>query len=113
MDYSRRKIIGLTEIVKLRGSKTKKLEAKVDSGATKSSIDIKLAEELNLGPVVSSKMVKSASGNKLRPVVQGEIEIAGKKIKTELTIADRSHVKYKVLIGLNTMGKRFLIDPMR
>jgi hypothetical protein len=107
-------IVGLTEIVKLiNNGKEIEVPAKVDTGATRSSIDIKLASRLNLGPVIKSKMVKSAHGNKLRPVIEGLIIIADKKIKSEFTLADRTHMKFAVLIGVNTLKDNFLVDPSR
>ncbi len=86
-------IVGLTENVGLLSTNgnRKEVMAKIDTGATKSSIDIGLATKLKLGPVIKSKMVKSAHGNKLRPVIEAEILIAGKKMKTEFTLVDRSH----------------------
>jgi len=103
--------IGLTEFVTIGGvEKNKKIKARIDTGATKSSIDESLAKELHLGPIIKSKMVKSAHGNKLRPVVVCEIRLADKIINTECTIANRDHMKYKVLIGQNTLKNGFLID---
>lgn len=108
-------IIGLTENIELISNNggNKQVVAKVDTGATRSSIDIKFASKLNLGPVIKSKMVKSASGNKLRPVIEVEIIIAGKKIKSEFTLADRTHMMYDVLIGVNVLKHGFLIDPSK
>lgn len=112
--YKGRIIIGLIEKVKIinkKGHRT--LMAKVDSGATKSSMDSKLAADLQLGPVIKTTLVKSAHGNKLRPVIEGRIELAGKSMKTEFTLADRIHMKYHVLIGQNILKKGFLIDPSK
>ena len=40
------------------------------------------------------------------------IKIKDKEMDTDFTIADRAHLKYKVLIGKNTLRKmRVLIDP--
>lgn len=105
-------VIGLTEKVVLRGSETSKaVMGKVDTGATKSSIDERLAKRLKLGPVIRSKLVKSAHGNRLRPMVNVTIELAGKTLTEEFTIADRKHLKYQVLIGQNVLKDGFLIDP--
>jgi len=106
-------IIGLLEnvILILDGNKRKKLVAKIDTGATKSSIDTGLASELGLGPVIKSRMIKSAHGSKLRPVIEATIEIAGKMIRSEFTLADRTHLKFSVLIGQNILKEGFLIDP--
>jgi hypothetical protein len=108
-------IVGLTENVIFRSNNAadKEIAAKVDTGATRSSIDIKLASKLNLGPVIKSKMVKSAHGNKLRPIVEAEITLADKKIKSEFTLADRTHMKYSVLIGVNILKHGFLVDPSK
>jgi len=108
-------VVGLTEKIELISNKgiNKQVVAKVDTGATRSSIDIKFASKLNLGPIIKSKMVKSASGNKLRPVIEAEIILAGKKIKSEFTLADRTHMKYSVLIGVNVLKRGFLVDPSK
>ena len=107
-------VIGLAEKVKVhhhQGNKT--VIAKIDTGATKSSLDTNLAAELKLGPVIKSKIIKSAHGSKLRPIIEATIELAGKKIKSEFTLADRAHMKYRVLIGQNILKYGFLIDPTK
>ena len=107
-------VIGLDEKVKIQYSSGKKnVVAKIDTGATKSSIDTNLAAELKLGPVIKSKLVKSAHGSKLRPIIEATIELAGKKIKSEFTLADRAHMKYRILIGQNILKDGFLIDPTK
>ena len=107
-------VIGLAEKVSIEHSSGKKtVIAKIDTGATKSSIDTNLAAELRLGPVIKSKLVKSAHGSKLRPIIEATIELAGKKIKSEFTLADRAHMKYRILIGQNILKDGFLIDPMK
>ena len=114
-DLKDRTIIGLYEKIKVNGNnkKAKELTARIDTGATKSSMDITLASELKLGPVITNKLVKSAHGVKLRPMIDVEITIAKKKIKEKFTLADRSHMKFPVLIGQNILDKGFLIDPNR
>ena len=108
-------IIGLTEKIILFGNdgKEREVTAKIDTGASKNSVDAKLSADLNLGPIIKTKLVKSAHGNKLRPIVNARIKIAGKELKSEFTIADREHMKYKVLIGQNILKKGFLIDPSK
>jgi len=106
-------IVGLTESVTVIGpaGKRKRITARIDTGATKSSVDAKLAAELALGPIIKTKLIKSASGNKMRPVLKAEIKIAKKNLKAEFTVADRSHLRYRVLVGQNILKKGFLIDP--
>lgn len=105
-------VVGLAERVKIHSDSSEaEAEARVDTGATKSSIDLKLAAQLKLGPILTSKYVRSAHGSKLRPVVEVELTIRGKRIKSLFTLADRDHMKYKVLIGQNILKNGFLIDP--
>tara|TARA_Y100000310_G_scaffold124700_1_gene123417 strand:+ start:40866 stop:41216 length:351 start_codon:yes stop_codon:yes gene_type:complete len=109
-----RHILGLTEDIIVIGSEEKMLRARIDSGATSSSIDKQLVESLNLGPVIRMKLVKSASGVGERPIIEAEVKINGSIIKDEFTIADRSHMTYQILIGQNTLKKgQFLIDPLK
>src|SRR3989339_717975 len=97
-------VIGLSEHITVKNSRgSRQVAAKVDTGATKSSIDLNLAKRLHLGPVIKSKVVKSAHGNMLRPVVEATIILAGKTITEEFTIADRKHLKYAMLIGQNVL----------
>ncbi len=105
-------ILGLTERITIFGHDTEQpITAKIDTGASKSSIDLKLALNLKLGPVIESRIVKSAHGNKLRPVVDADIILGGKKFRAKFTLADRGHMRYKVLIGENILKCGYLIDP--
>ena len=56
-------VIGLTEKVTVISSSGKQqmVLARMDTGAKSSSIDIGLAAKLELGPVMKSKRIKSAS----------------------------------------------------
>ena len=103
--------MGLTEqIVLLANNETR--VARIDTGATASSIDKTLADQLQLGPVIRTKIVKSASGVKERPIVKATIQLSGLTIEEEFTIADRSHMTYPLLIGQNILKRgNFLIDP--
>jgi hypothetical protein len=90
----------------------KKVVARIDTGAAQSSIDTALAKELNLGPIISTKLVKSAHGSTLRAVVKAEFILAKKRIKAKFNVADRRHMRYKVLLGRNALKNRgFLINP--
>jgi len=87
--------------------------ARMDTGASKNSLDVGLAAQLRMGPIADSTLVKSASGSSKRPVIEAEIELKGQKIKSLFTLADRSHMKYKVLIGQNILRKGFIIDATK
>ena len=104
--------VGLVEEVILIGkSGEKKILARIDTGATKSSIDAKLAVEIETDPEFKTAIVRSAHGVKRRGVVKQRLVIAGRRMNMEFTLADRSHMKYKMLIGQNILKRRFLIDP--
>lgn len=113
--YNKKTIIGLVEHIKVTGpsGKTKTVLARIDSGATKSSIDVRLAAALALGPILKTKIVKSASGTSRRALVDARVQLADKEIKTDFTLADRANMKYPVLIGQNILSKGFLIDPVK
>ncbi|MFW6231250.1 MAG: RimK/LysX family protein [Nanoarchaeota archaeon] len=108
-----RSIISLMEKVTVEGpAKSKQVNARIDTGAHTSSIDVKLAAELNLGPIIETKNVRSASGVGLRPLIKAKLTIHGKTLESEFTIANRDHMKYSVLVGRNILRKAgFLIDP--
>jgi hypothetical protein len=107
-------IIGFTEPVRCISNKKKiEVRARIDTGASKSSIDKVLAEELGLGPVLGEKTIRNAHGSATRQFVDVTIELAGRKFTEHFTIADRSTLRFPVLIGRNILRKGFLIDPKR
>jgi hypothetical protein len=111
-----RTVIGLTEKVTVEGENGEKktLVARVDTGATKSSIDEKLAKELRLGPVMKNKVFRSAHGHKVRPIINVTIILKKKRITCWFSVIDREHMNYKMLIGQNALKKGgFLIDPIK
>ena len=72
--------LGLTEMITLIGPDgNEEVLARIDTGATKSSIDVSLASKLKLGPIVDSKLIKSAHGTKGRPILKAELKIKKKK----------------------------------
>ncbi len=78
--FTNRPIVGLIEKVEIAGKdKSKQLDARIDTGAEKSSLDTMLAKELNLGPIIHKKVIRSAHGKMLRPVMEATIMLADKK----------------------------------
>ena len=108
-------IIGLTEnLIIVKANKHHSIKARIDTGATKSSLDKDLAKKIGLGPTIARRMFKSAFGNSKRPIVTANIELAGKKVfKAEFSLADRSNMTYKALVGQDILKKGFLIDPSK
>jgi alpha-L-glutamate ligase-like protein len=88
----------------------KEINAKLDTGAYRSSIDSTLANELGLTINKESVYVKSASGRAYRPTAQLSFQLAGKKITSQVSIVNRSHLKYPMIVGRLDL-KGFLIRP--
>ena len=110
----KRTVLGLTEKIVILGNNNlqKMVTARIDTGATNSSIDTGLAGELELGPVKRTKLVKSASGKRRRAIVAVKVKLDNKILEDDFTIAERKHMTYPVLIGQNILKKgNFLIDP--
>ena len=110
-----RTILGLTGhvILKNDNGEDKQLLARIDSGATSSSIDISLAKLLNFKPLKKYRVVKSASGIKKRQMVNAKVVIQGTQMEAEFTLADRGHMTYQILIGQDILKEgKFIIDPL-
>ena len=111
-----RTILGLIEFVEIK-TKTAPyltLKARIDTGAQKSSIDDVLAKKLDLGPILKEKVIKQSTGKTIRPVIKAKILLKGKEISGLFTLADRSNMKYQILIGQNILKKgKFLVDPLK
>ncbi len=57
------------------------------------------------------KRVRSSSGEaQERYTIKGNIELFGKKYKTEFTLSKRSKMRFPVLLGRKLLNNRFLID---
>ena len=105
-------IIGITEHVTVHGNEEDKtVLARIDTGASVSSIDTHLAAQLRMGPIEEVKTIKSANGKRVRPALTVKVTLADKQLEGVFTLADRSHMKYDVLIGRDILKQGFLIDP--
>ncbi len=106
-----------------------RMPARIDSGAATSSLDardltikentaeFKLPDRyggihLSL-PIVDWRVVRSAQGKKRRPVVEIELCISTKRLRTQVNLMDRSGVKYPIIIGRNVLRENFVIDCTR
>lgn len=110
-----KKIVGLVELVTIIGKKgrvTKK--ALLDTGATRTSIDIKLAAKAGVGPIISSVKIKNATSGSnssfRRPIAESKIKMKGIIIKTGVNIVDRTGLPYPILIGRDIIHKNFIVD---
>mgnify|MGYP001579175194 CR=1 FL=1 len=107
----KREVVGLVEKVKIEG---KEVLAKIDTGANRSSIDINLAAELKLGPIIAVRDYTNVHGSTTRPVLKAKLEIKSRKFNGIFNIVDRKRLKYKVLLGDSILKKgKFIIDPLK
>ena len=117
----KRKVIGLVENIHISGKKSNggvreiKVKAKIDTGASRSSISKELAKKLRLGRHSRrTTIVKSAFGRERRKLIKIEVRLRGKALKAFFSVADRKHMPHRVLIGQNILRMgRFLIDPLK
>ena len=92
------------------------VRAKVDTGADRTTVDKVLAARLKLVPTGSNVTIRaSAEGRRVeRPLVEATVTLAGKPFKLRVGVADRSIMRYAVIIGRDILRSGdFLIDPTR
>lgn len=111
---AKKEVIGLVEKVTIIGSKGSiRKNALFDTGATRSSVDIKVAAKVGLGPIISSVRVKSKSSKfpyVRRPIARGEVIVKGKRLRVDFGLEDREKMPYRVLIGRDVIHSNFIID---
>lgn len=108
-----RKTVGAYEEVEVHGlnGKNMSVKAKIDTGADGSSIDETLAHELGLTDsdnVLYYDYFRNALGRKRRKIVGVTFVMAGRRVKTQISIADRSRLRTKMLIGRRDL-KQFAV----
>lgn len=107
------KIASTHEMVKVRGLGKRKieLEAKLDTGAFRSSLDRKLAEELGLlaeKNILWYKYYVSALGREERPIIELTFWLRGRRVKTAVNVSNRGKLREKLLIGRRDL-RTFLV----
>jgi hypothetical protein len=125
-------IVGWLEHISLPSLNLYDIEAKIDSGAQTSALhaenieyffqDEKKHVQFNFrteaGEIIHSKAlfieergVTSSNGHSTtRPVIQLPIQIGSQEFDTQMTLINRQSMKFKILIGRNTLHQRFLIN---
>ncbi|MFI8500706.1 7TM domain-containing protein [Streptomyces sp. NPDC085524] len=114
-------VIGERETVRVSGPNGKTLEvlAMVDTGASASSMDTRLAKDLGFDLKTAPKVtVASALGREQRPVVDSTVRLAGRSFVAKTTVNNRSKRETPVLLGRLdvqglqvAVGKRLLTRP--
>ncbi|MGO8988447.1 MAG: ATP-dependent zinc protease [bacterium] len=106
-----------------------KLPARIDTGAAKSSLDarelkvqgdrveFKLPQtygglQLRL-PIIEWRHIRTPEGRERRPIVELEICLGSRRIRTLVNLADRSMVKYPLILGRNFLKEKFVVDVKR
>lgn len=129
-------ILGRTEVVDLPEWKFEGLEAKIDTGAYTSSLHCHHVEAFNKEnaewirfnlldpsheyynnqilemPLLAQREVKSSNGmSELRYFVKTKIRIFDKELPIELSLSDRSAMKFPLLLGRKfLMRQKFIVD---
>lgn len=100
-------VIRTVEEVKIKG---KRFLARVDTGATKSSICESIAENLKLGPPIRDVQIRNVHGISKRKIIKIKVSIAGKQMNSLFNVTKRQQMKYPILIGRNILKRGFLIE---
>lgn len=114
-DTTGRTVVGVEETITVYDVEgaPHSLKAKVDTGAYRTTIDTALAKQLHLDrPVVDYKDVRGALGEQTRPVINLSFDLRGHTIKTQAFLADRTHMRYDMIVGRRDL-RAFLVDPSR
>ena len=116
-------IIGSEEFVSFPELGVKVIHARVDTGAATSSLGVKWIKEEE--GVVSclfnkqiltfdnfkKKTIKSSFGHtEERYVVKILINVLGRKVRTDFTLANRSKMKFPILLGRKLLKSKFIVD---
>ena len=110
-----RSTIGYTEEVLVSGtSGTERVLAKSDTGASRTSVDTRLAADIGAGPIKSMTTVRSGSTKtgKSRPVVDVVVGIGGDRHTVAASLEDRSHMEYPLLLGRDIL-EHYQVDVSR
>ena len=111
------------------------LAARIDTGATTTSIDAREIQRFERDgkrwvsfvlldakgqpnalerPLKRMVQIKRHGGDSLeRPVVSLKLELAGKRLNTEVSLTDRSSFEYPLLIGRNFLKDIYIVDVSR
>lgn len=98
--------VGFTEEITVNGTRDMTtVVAKVDTGAQRTSIDTALAATVEAGPIVDTARVKSGTQHSrhVRPVAEVQLRLADWWHTVTVSIEDRSHMTYPVLLGRDVL----------
>ena len=111
----KRMIIGAVEEITVRGRRKEvKVLAKIDTGASRTTIDMELAARAGLGPVLDTVRIRTAvcEHPETRALVDADIVIRGRKFDVPVAITDRQDMRFHAIVGMDILLRsRFLVDP--
>jgi hypothetical protein len=103
--------------------------ARVDTGAATSSIDVceisvkgkevhftlagRCGGHRLILPLVEMRRIQTSEGSDERPVVEMELCIGSRSIRTPVTLNDRSRLEFPFLVGRNILEGNFIVDVSR
>ena len=112
-----KRVVRLVERVTISGpGGEESVRAKVDTGADRTSVDMELAAKLKLWQTGSKITIKTSDAGKMveRPLAEATVTVRGKSFKLKVGVADRSLMRFRVIIGRDILRSGdFLIDPSR
>lgn len=129
------RIIGRAELIDFPDWDLYGIDAKIDTGAYTSSLHCHHIERITKDgkefvrfnlldpsheiyndklfelPIFKSKTVKSSNGvSEERFIVKTRLDLLGKQLDAELSLTDRSEMRYPVLIGRKLIKGNFIVD---
>lgn len=64
--------------------------------------------------VIEDRPIKSSNGQvEMRPVIQMDIQILDRVWTADVTLTNRDEMGFRMLLGRQALRKRFLVDPNR
>mgnify|MGYP001048571896 CR=1 FL=1 len=135
---SRLTVAGWKEILSLPGLGLRGLKAKLDTGARTAALhaaDILVYESPDgprvaftvyphpqidrtgvrcTAPLIDRRGVTNSGGlEEERLVIEADIQLGDQFWRAEVTLTDRTRMRYPMLLGRTTLEGRFLVDPQR
>lgn len=138
MDVAPLREVGWLEWVRLPDLGLRRLEAKVDTGARTSSLHATEHEIFERdgakwvrfrvtpshrpaassliceAPLLDVRIVRSSNGlEESRPTIRTRVSLGGKLFRIDLTLAERSAMGYRMLVGREAVRGRFIVNAAK
>jgi hypothetical protein len=130
-------VLGRRELIQLLDFELTNIVAKIDTGAYSTSIHCKDIfvekdksnnqsilyftlpkkkykltndKEISTTNFTRKKVVSSSGHSELRYIIKTKIKIGIRTVTTDVSLADRTNLKYPILIGRKLLAKGFIVD---